>query len=362
MNLNKKIKVIIVEDSRVKQEILINILNSDPDIEVIAAASSGKTAIRYIKDRKPDIVTMDINMPGMDGFETTKKILRECPLPIIIISSIRSIHNKRKVAEAMMESGALYFLDTPPGPWHPDFESVSKNIIRKVKSMSQVKVFTRRKPCSIKTKVVKEKVNPPILSKTAIIAIGVSTGGPPLLNEILRRLPENFNFPIVIVQHINDNFDSFLAEYLNRDCKVTVKLAKNAEPLKSKTVYIAPGKHHLTISSSYKVALIKNNSDHIIPSADALFNSVANIYGSSGVGILLTGMGKDGAKGLKKMKDKGAVTIIQNKASSVVYSMPYEAKKINAEKFIMSPEEIIQYLLDINTKYEIIYLKQSSNL
>jgi two-component system, chemotaxis family, protein-glutamate methylesterase/glutaminase len=354
MNDKKKIRAIIVEDSIVKKELLLHILNSDPDIDVVATASDGETAIRYIKSKKPDIVTMDVNMPGMNGFETTRRILKECPIPIVIISTIRTAKNKKEVSKAMMESGALYFLDTPPGPWHPDFDLVSKRIVRIIKSMSHLKVVTRRYTTT-NDKSSKKTDQKPIKitdykSDISIVAIGVSTGGPPLLKDILSKLPADYKMPIVIVQHISAGFDQLLANNLNKACEVVVKLAEEGEIIRPKTVYIAPGSTNLIINTRNKISLISNPTEFnsIVPSADALFNSVSKVFNSSAVGILLTGMGRDGAKELKGMKERGAVTIIQDEASSAVFGMPGEAKAINAENYTMTPDEITKYLIKLH--------------
>jgi two-component system, chemotaxis family, protein-glutamate methylesterase/glutaminase len=347
--MGKKIRVLIVEDSIVKRELLSHILNSDPDIDVVATASNGETAIAYIKEKKPDLATMDINMPGISGYETTRRILRECPIPIIMISTIRTTKNKAEVSKAMMESGALSFIDTPPGPWHEDFKKQSDKIIRTAKLMSSIKVITRRET-NVSVSKNKRPYIPPLADKKLIIAIGVSTGGPPLLQEILEKLPSAFSIPIVIVQHISVGFDAVLANNLNRTCRIKVKLGEDGERLKKGTVYIAPGEYNLAINNPHTISLIKNPTsfNKIVPSADALLNSVAKSYGKSAVGILLTGMGRDGAKELKSMKNAGAVTIIQDEASSVVYGMPFEAKRINAEKHIMTPKQIADYLLEVN--------------
>ena len=354
MNDKKKIRAIIVEDSIVKRELLLHILNSDPDIDVVATASDGETAIRYIKSKKPDIVTMDVNMPGINGFETARRILKECPIPIVIISTIRTAKNKKEVSRAMMESGALYFLDTPPGPWHPDFDLTSKRIVRIIKSMSHLKVVTRRYTTTNSKNSKKTDPKPIRItdynSDISIVAIGVSTGGPPLLKDILGKLPVDYKLPIVIVQHISVGFDQLLANNLNKTCDIAIKLAEDGEIIRPKTVYIAPGNSNLIININNKISLIKNPTkfNNIIPSADALFNSVSNVFKSSAVGILLTGMGRDGAKELKGMKEKGAVTIIQDEASSAVFGMPGEAKALHSEKYTMTPDEIIKYLIRIH--------------
>ena len=349
--MKNKIKVIIVEDSAVKVELLTHIFNSDPDIEVIGKVSNGKAAIRQIKEKKPDIVTMDINMPGMNGFETTKRILQECPVPIVIISSIRTKANRDIVAKAMLECGALHFLDTPPGPWHPDFDTASNNIIRHVKLMSQIKVFTRRQIRPIGARLHKT-FKSPALPERAIVAIGASTGGPQVLKQILKGLPSNFKLPIVIVQHISAGFDSLLVKNLDDVCDLKIKLTENREVIKPGVAYIASAGYNLEIDKSYRFTHVPVPADYkgVLPSVDVFFSSVSNVYSSFAIGILLTGMGADGAKGLKIMKDKGAVTIIQDKESSTVYGMPGEAEKIHAQKFIMSPGEIIKFLLDVNSK------------
>jgi two-component system, chemotaxis family, protein-glutamate methylesterase/glutaminase len=347
---NKKIRVIVVEDSLVKRELITSILNSDPDINVISCASDGESAIKCIKSKKPDIATMDINMPGMNGFETTKKILSECPIPIIMVSSTRTKENKEEIAAAMMKCGALQFIDTPPGPWHKDFDTAAKKIIQMVKAMSKVKII-KRHICNEKSHS-KNNVNVTAKHSAAIVAIGVSTGGPPLLKDIISSLPKNFYLPIVIVQHIAVDFDSLLASHLNKSSKLNVTLAVHNDKITPGNVYIAPGNANFTITSDHKVFLEETplHYNAIVPSVDALFSSINNVYSNSAIGILLTGMGKDGATELKKMKDNGAVTIIQDKKSSVIYGMPGEAKRLEAEKYIMNPSEIISYLLNLNDK------------
>jgi len=251
----------------------------------------------------------------------------------------------------MMECGALQFLDTPPGPWHPGFDAASKNIVRSVKLMSQIKVFTRRGISPIVTKLHKT-FKSPALPERAIVAIGASTGGPPVIKEILNGLPADFNLPIVIVQHISSGFDSLFAHSLDAACGLKVKLAQDRELVEPSTVYIAPAGCNLKIDNSYRFILLSvpDGYKKITPSIDCFFNSVSNVYSQFSIGILLTGMGDDGARELKNMKDQGAVTIIQDEASSVVYGMPREAKARNAQKFIMSSKEIIKFLLDVNSK------------
>ena len=249
----------------------------------------------------------------------------------------------------MLECGALHFLDTPPGPWHPEFDSASKKIIRNVKLMSQIKVFTRQKTHPVK---LHKTFKSPALPEKAIVAIGASTGGPPAIKKILKGLPADFKLPIVIVQHISASFDSLFAKNLDGDCDLKVKLANNRETIKPGTVYIASAEYNLEIDKNYSVAYhpIPDDFKGAAPSVNVFFNSVSRVYSNSAIGILLTGMGEDGAKELKTMKDKGAVTIIQDKESSTVYGMPGAAKDIQAQKFIMTPGEIVKFLLDVNSK------------
>ena len=350
MNVNRKTRVLVVEDSSVKKELLIQILHSDPDIEVIGSASSGREALEFLKKTRPDVITMDIHMSGIDGFETSNQIMSSNPVPIVIISSLRTNKNKKDFMDAMLSAGALYFLDSPHGPWHPNFEKDSNEIVKIVKLMSKIKTFTRIHKRKIPKKPL-TKISSKPKSKIKLIAIGASTGGPGVLEKILLSLPQDFTVPIIIVLHIGSGFDLLLLKYFENKCKRPVHLAEDGSLILAGHVYFAQGGKHLRVCSAGRISISEVSPDYKgnIPSIDLFLQSVNKWYGDSATGILLSGMGHDGCKELKLLRDKGAVTIVQDGESYVVDSMPREAVKINAADYTMTPEEISQYLLDLNT-------------
>jgi two-component system, chemotaxis family, protein-glutamate methylesterase/glutaminase len=364
----RKIKVMIVEDSSVKAKLLTEILNSDPEITVTDIAGSGKEALLKLENNRPDLITMDVEMPGMDGFETTDKILLKYSIPIIIITSLRNKNNSEQLHKAMRESGSLHLLDSPPGPWSPDFENHAKKIVRMVKLLSTTKIITRHRGVHTKKKTYKnhtENINTKLFNvspravkrrnnndKIKLVAIGVSTGGPTVLQKILSALPEEYPLPILIVQHISVEFDKIFVSYLKTSCSMDVKIAENNEKIKGGVIYIAPGDKDMQLTQE-KTLLIKklHNKKILHPSIAVFFESVAVNCGKHALGIILTGMGTDGAKELRQMRDKGAATIAQEKESCVVFGMPREAIKLGAAEEVLTPEEIIVTLIDIGRKF-----------
>jgi len=338
---NKKIKVMVVEDSMVARELLVYILESSPDISVIATAVNGVQALQRLKTYSPDLITMDVNMPEMDGIEATKKILESNPVPIIIISAALDPAERRNTFK-IIEAGALALLDKPRGIADPDFEKTSNHIIKMVKMMSEIKIIRRRQKV-ISTPVTKSPIY--INQKFNIVAIGVSTGGPAILKEILSNLKADFPLPILIVQHIADGFSQSLVDWLNIYSKLPVHIAKINEKIVPGHIYLAGYGEHMLVSSLRQISLIPmSSSDKHCPSVGKLFQSVANVYQKSAIGIILSGMGKDGVAELKIMKDNGALTIAQDKESSIVHGMPGEAIKIGAETYVLNIDEIIQTL------------------
>ena len=363
MDNPKKIKVMIVEDSYIKQKLLAHILNSDPAITVVDTAGSGEEALLKLEKYKPDLITMDVELPGMDGFETTDKILFKYPIPIIIITSLRSKHNNEQLQKAMRKSGSLYLLDSPPSPWSPDYENHAKKIVKIVKLLSATKMITRRHIINNKKKMYKnhtEDADTKSListeavkrrndsNKIKLIAIGVSTGGPTVLHKILSELPEDYPLPILIVQHISIEFDKIFVTYLKTSCNLNVKIAENNESIKGGVIYIAPGDKDMQLTNKNRLLIKKLDNKKILhPSVAVFFESVAVNCGKHALGIILTGMGADGAKELKQMRDRGAATIAQEKTSSAVYGMPKEAIRLGAAERVLTPEEIVEALIDI---------------
>ncbi|MCK4359954.1 MAG: chemotaxis response regulator protein-glutamate methylesterase [Candidatus Cloacimonetes bacterium] len=339
------IRVLVVEDSPVVQEFLVHILSSDPDIWVIGTANNGEEALEAVKRKKPDIITMDINMPKMNGLEATRKIMESLPTPIVIVSGSWDTKEVATTFRAM-EAGALAIVPRPMGIGHPDYEATAKELIQTVKLMSEVKVV-RRWPRR-QLEAVVPTVTPPvevepkrIKAKIRIVAIGASTGGPIALQTILSGLPKDFPAPVLIVQHIAEGFVQGLVEWLDQTSNMPVYVATHGEYILPGHIYIAPDKFHISVKTGGRIALSKGECENgLRPSVSYLFRSIANVYGQNAAAVLLTGMGKDGAKELKLLKEKGAVTIAQDKESSVVHGMPGEAIRLGAATYILSPEKI----------------------
>ncbi|RYX99945.1 chemotaxis-specific protein-glutamate methyltransferase CheB [bacterium] len=341
------IKVLIVDDSQVTRELLKYILSSDSEIQIIGTASNGLEAIEFVEKQLPDVITMDINMPKMDGIEAIRKIMSSNPVPIIIVSSSLNPNDVKDSYKAM-EAGALLIVSKPGGSTTPDYLNMSKNLIDSVKLMSEIKVvkrWSKRNPDNIFVNNHNKELARDNKEKIKIVVIGVSTGGPPVLQTILSSLPENFSLPILIVQHISEGFLPGLVQWLNETSKLKVSIAMKDEIAKPGHVYLAPNKFQMSVDRSGKINLTNDKPENsTIPSVSYLFRSVAKEYGSRAMGILLTGMGKDGANELLLMKESGAITIAQNKESSTIFGMPGEAVKINAAKYIISPEKIVDIL------------------
>lgn len=343
------INVLVVEDSPVVREFLIHVLSSDPQIRVIGTASDGEEALEATRSKKPDVITMDIHMPKMDGFEATRRIMETHPVPIIIVSG-SSIADEVATTFRALEMGALTVVARPNGIGHAQYETTAKELVETVKLMSEVKVVKRwarfRDPPAAKrgsaAKVAGIERAP---ARIDLVAIGASTGGPQALHAILSGLPKDFPAPVLIVQHIAPGFLQGLVDWLAGACALPVCIARHGESAQSARVYIAPDGFQMGVARGGIIALTRDgpvNSHR--PSVAYLFRSVADVYGRNAVGVLLTGMGKDGAEELKLMKQRGAVTIAQDAQSSVVHGMPGEAIRLDAATSVLAPGRIAAVL------------------
>lgn len=361
----KKINVLIVEDSAVTREYLKHILESEPGLHVIGMAKDGEEAVRFAADKKPDVITMDVNLPNMDGLTATGKIMEIYPVPIVIVSASFS-HNDVEKSFKAIQAGAIAVVDKPPGPGNPLYEHYARELIQTVKLMSEVKVVkrwnrTRKLSISEGTSLASGSQTtmkiPPFVQGEAggissgehidikLIAIGASTGGPPVLQRILSGIHAGFPVPILIVQHIAKGFLKGLIEWLGRNIPLPVCLASNGERIKPGTIYFAPEDLHLGVDKGKRILLSSAPPENgIRPSVSYLFRSALNTYGGSAAGILLTGMGKDGAEELCQMKERGALTIAQDKESSVVHGMPGEAIRLGGATHVLPPERIAALL------------------
>ncbi|MBI9069596.1 MAG: chemotaxis-specific protein-glutamate methyltransferase CheB [Salinivirgaceae bacterium] len=344
------IKVLIVEDSRVVSEYLEFILSNDPAIEVIGNVSNGKAAIDFIENQKPDIITMDVDMPIMNGLEATRIIMSTNPIPIIVVTASRNSLEMNITMEALA-AGALSVIDKPLGIGHQNEQERTEKLLSMVKVLSEVKVIRRIPKKNNKIAIqpsVKLQISFKKFNNKKIVAVGISSGGPHVLERIFSKITSDFPYPIVVVQHITEGFIDGLAKWLNGLLQIPVHLAKLNESLLPGNMYFAPDKHHMQIRS-LKVKLVTCGYEpgKLCPSVEQLFHSLSLNHAPDTIAMIMTGMGKDGAEELKLLREAGAITIAQNKESSLVHGMPGEAIKIGAAEYVLSPDEIANLLFEI---------------
>ncbi|HZZ41416.1 MAG TPA: chemotaxis-specific protein-glutamate methyltransferase CheB [Tepidisphaeraceae bacterium] len=340
----RKIRVLIVDDSSVVRMLLIHLLGSDPQIEIIGTASNGIEAIRFVsREIPPDIVLMDVEMPEMNGYEATRRIMETRPMPVVICGG--SVMPSSSVARRAIDAGALACVDKPVGTNHKDYAATVAHLVQTIKLMSEVKVV-RRWPRSRRDSAALPCL--PVVhpaTRVEIVGIGASTGGPLALQTILAGLPASLPVPILIVQHIAPGFVAALGEWLEAITPLKVCIAEyGTQPLPGH-VYLAPDDFHMAINSSGRILLSSAPLQNgLRPSVAHLFQSLADVFGCRAAGVLLTGMGKDGACELKSMRDCGAATIVQDRETSVVHGMPGEAIALDAATYVLPVDQIASTL------------------
>lgn len=339
----ERIRVLIADDSLVAREMLTQILMSDPGIEVVGTAANGQEAVDMVARLRPDLVTMDVHMPKMDGLEATERIMAYTPTPILVVSS--SVHGEGMGrAFDALAIGALEVIKKPePRDWAA-LEAIGRDIIRRVKILARVRVIThirgRRSPVH---RAEPEHIKPVRgRRRVQVVAIGSSTGGPSALLNVLGRLSPDFPLPIVIAQHIAEGFVPGLASWLDAGCKVKVLPAEEGRPVEPGAAYLAATGSNMELDGSTVRFTVPLAGQLYIPSADTLFESVARSYGPHAVGVLLTGMGTDGARGLKQMHDMGAPTICQDEATSTVWGMPKAGIDLGAADAVLAAHDIAE--------------------
>ncbi len=343
------IRVLIAEDSPVERELLVTILQSVPGFQVVGAAHNGAEAVRLVRRLKPDVITMDVHMPEMDGLEATRRIMAELPCPIVIVSS--SVNRReRNLSFDALQVGALTVLHKPTIYDPPEVYAALTNQIR---LMAEVKVVRRWGETVPRRREPQPPLKQPILkskrrSKIQLIAMTASTGGPGVLAKILSELPADFPAPILTVQHIAPHFSRGLADWLNQRTHLAVRLARHADEPTAGQVLIAPDNYHMLVNHLGLIALSQAPPQFgVRPAGDYLFDSVARVYGATAIGVILSGMGSDGARGLCAMREMGAHTIAQDEATCVVFGMPAVAIELGAVEQILPTDRIAPALLEL---------------
>ncbi|OON41426.1 chemotaxis response regulator protein-glutamate methylesterase [Izhakiella australiensis] len=337
----KMIKVLCVDDSALMRQLMTEIVNSHPDMEMVASAPDPLVARELIKQFNPDVLTLDVEMPRMDGLDFLEKLMRLRPMPVVMVSSLTG--RGSEVTLRALELGAVDFVTKPSLGIREGMLAYRQMIGDKLRAASRARLGTRT---SIPAPAILKSV--PLLSSEKLIAIGASTGGTEAIRHVLQPLPAT-SPALLITQHMPPGFTRSFAERLNKLCQITVKEAEDGERVLPGHAYIAPGAMHLELTRSGANYQVKLNEGPPVnrhkPSVDVLFNSVAQFAGRNAVGVILTGMGNDGAAGLLQMKQAGAWTIAQDEASCVVFGMPREAIALGAASEVVDLHQISQHML-----------------
>jgi len=349
-----KINVLVVDDSAFMRKLITSFLQEDLRIEVVGTARNGNDALEKIEKLNPDVVTLDVEMPEMNGIEALRRIMSDFPRPVVMLSSTTK-DGADNTLQAI-QYGAVDFIQKPSGSISIDLHLIKNEIVTKVLQAGKVNVELLKKPLSIQETPTTRMIDYSKIelvdrgSFKKIVCIGTSTGGPRALQEVLPKLPKNFTAPVVIVQHMPAGFTKSLADRLNSLCEITVKEAENGEFLKAGTAYIAPGGSHMKIKKIGTTLAVNIDKSEIRnghrPSVDVLFESISEIDGIQKISVIMTGMGSDGSQGLIKLKNTGKViSIAESKETSIVFGMPKAAIETNLVDRVEHLEDIADSIL-----------------
>ena len=352
------IRVLLVEDSPIALTILKRILNSSPDIAIVGTARTGLDALELIPRIQPDVICTDFHMPQMNGLEFTSQVMTRYPLPILVVSASVQEEDTHRIFQ-LLEAGAVDILPKPMAGLDADNTLLKQSLINKIKVLSGVRVFKKKRTSSPSQRMslpsqkeprqpVQKGSDVKIRNQPKIVAVGASTGGPLALQELFSALPKDFPLPIVCVQHISLGFLQGLIDWLASDCNLLIQVAASGERPKPGKIYFPPERQHLEIDNEGR--FVHSKAPPIAshrPSVTTTFSSIAQFYGRKTIGILLTGMGRDGADGMKTIVDAGGLTIAQDEATSVVFGMPKEAIALGAAHQVLPIQAIAPALLKI---------------
>jgi two-component system chemotaxis response regulator CheB len=339
----RPIRVLVAEDSLFARSVLVKILESDPRIKVIGVARNGKEAVEMVATLRPDVVTMDIRMPVMDGFQATQSIMAENPTPILVISASVASEDL-KISFNAIQAGALDIIEKPRGNLSSGYEKLGREIVRRVKMVAEIKVF-RHLSGRLQRPLSWEAPASPGGKAEFAVAIGASTGGPSALLAILQAVPAGFPAPVLITQHISEGFGRGCAEWLDRNSALEVKVAEEGDRLRAGVAYFAPDRGLLELRGKWDVAIRPQKVRQGRQPIDAMIGSVAEAWREKAVGVVLTGMGNDGTEGLRRVKALGGRTVAQDEKSSVVFGMPRAAIEAGVADQVLPLDEIASGIL-----------------
>ena len=320
-NPEAPLRVLVVDDSPVARDLLSEILASAENVDVVGVACDGREGVDLVERLRPDVVTMDVHMPRLDGYEATREIMTTCPTPIVIVSgSMRGTEVEGSMQA--LTAGALTVLGKPPSPGSPGFDQTAAAFVETVRAMAEVKVVRRRSESQSQRSAMTTAVG-----RTAdVVAIGTSTGGPRAVHELLSLLPADYPIPILLVQHITPGFLDGYVSFLNDSVPLQVVVAESGQRIRPGTVYVGPENCHLGLNSDGRIVLSQSPPiDGFRPAVTALFESVARACGRAAVACIMTGMGRDGVEGLRVLRDHEGFVLAQNEESCAVFGMPAAA-------------------------------------
>lgn len=337
------IRVLVVDDSSAVRALLEHILGAAPGLQVVGCAADGEQALRLACELKPDVITMDLQMPRMDGYEAIRRIMQACPTRIVVVSGSED-RAEVDASFRAIEAGALVLVRRPYGLGNPAHAETAEALVRTVRAMAEVRVVRRRVDAR-REAARKQGV------QRRLVAIGASTGGPTVLRDILAELPAGFSLPVVIVQHLAPGFAQGMADWLGGASGYPVELARDGAVLLGGRAYLVPDGRQPALGYGLAFRLLQAPAEHgMCPSVSHLFRAIDPELRPATAAVLLTGMGKDGAAELKQLREHGALTIAQDRASSVVYGMPGEAVRLDAAMLVLQPSEIGKLLARLPTE------------
>ena len=337
------IRVLIAEDSASSRAYLKFIVESAEDMEVVAVAENGEQAAELTCRLRPDVVAMDIHMPVLDGCSATRKIMAQCPTPVVIVSTLVNGSASQETFH-ILEAGAVAAVPKPSGPNSKAAAADREKLLRILRQVSGLNVVapTREVPLVAEASIA----SAPVACRYKMVVVGASTGGPVALQILLSQLPEGFPLPVLVVQHISPGFVPGMVQWLQNNCALPICVAQNGQKVEPGTVYFAPDNRHMGVTALGRIVLKDGPMMHSVrPAVSYLFQSAAQSFGADVIAVLMTGMGRDGAEELLTLQQQGAVTLIQDKASCVVYGMPGEAERLGAGQYKLPPERLGQQLV-----------------